>query len=97
MVKLIVEGQAYEMDENTKSLIQFIEKSEALEGAKEEINIPNVTKVVFEKVLELCKITGYKFPEVGKVKSSDAKEYIGNNLTDYFSGQSCKRIYNKRE
>lgn len=35
MVKLIVEGQAYEIDEVTRKLMEFIDETAALEGEKE--------------------------------------------------------------
>ena len=48
-------------------------------------DIPNIHKDAFEQLLEACKICGNNFPEITKIKGSDAKEYIGNDLNGFLS------------
>lgn len=55
MVKLIVGGQAYELDQATKDLMEYITDLEAIEK-KDEITIDEISKTSFENVLEACKI-----------------------------------------
>lgn len=50
MVKLIVGGQGYEIDEQTKDLMGYIADLEAIEK-KDEIVLDNISKDSFERVL----------------------------------------------
>lgn len=89
-MKLIVEEHPFELAEEVKKSMQYIEEYEAIEGAREEIKLDNLTKASVEKAIEACNLVSCNFPEVAKVKGSDPKEYIGNNLTDFYTQLSCK-------
>lgn len=88
MVKLIVGGQAYELDQATKDLMEYITDLEAIEK-KDEIAIDEISKTSFENVLEACKIAHGEFKEVAKIKGSNAEEYIGKDLAEFFKKQTC--------
>ena len=89
MVKIVIEDASYPLDEKTKQIMEFVVESEAVEGAKEDFPINTISKEVFERILEVLKVAEYNFPEVAKVKGNDPKEYIGNNLTDFFTQLNC--------
>lgn len=86
MVKLVVGGQSFELDEETKKLMEYVTDLEAIEK-KDEIVVENISKGSLEKVLEASKIVHGKFPEVTKIKGSNAEEYIGKDLAEFLSKQ----------
>ena len=88
MVKLVVGGQGYEIDEATKQLMEYIIDLEAIQK-KDEIVLDSIPKESFEKVLEACKVTHGKFAEITQIKGSNAEEYIGKDLNEFLSKQSC--------
>ena len=87
MVKLIVGGQGYEIDEQTKDLMGYIADLEAIEK-KDEIVLDNISKDSFERVLQACKVAQFTFPEIAKIKGNNAEQYIGKELNTFLSNQS---------
>jgi hypothetical protein len=56
--------------------------------------IPNIHKEAFEHLLECCKISACNFPEITKIKSNNASEYIGNDLSGFMSKLSHPELNN---
>ena len=85
MVKLVAEGQAFEVDEKLEALTTFFKDLVELEGKKDDIVLNTFKKDDVSRLLEAIKVADYKFKEVSKVNQSDASAYIGGPLNQYFS------------
>lgn len=94
MVKLIAEGQGFEVDERLEGLTEFFKDLVELEGKKDDIVLSTFKKEDVSRLLEATKIAEFKFKEVSKVNQSDASAYIGGPLTQYFSTLKRNHSYN---
>ncbi len=73
--KVVVEGKEYQLDQETKNVMELFKEAEALEKLNAnqpyEISQPEVLdENSWTEVLRLCKVVSNKFPEVAKVKTS---------------------------
>lgn len=65
--------------------LETIEGKESDAYTLDHLDAPSVAHV-----LKLLRLVNCEFPQFGKVKSSNAKEYIGNVITDYLTELTSK-------
>lgn len=95
MVKLTAkDSTSFEAPEQFTGLTNYFKDINEYEGPKEEFVFDNIEKEDLERVLEVAKLTNYKFNEVAKVKSNDARAYLGEDLSKFFAGLSSTLLFN---
>ena len=67
----------------------YFKDIQEFEGAKEEFVLNTIKKEDLTNVLRASKIVNYKFNEVPKVNSDDARAYLGEELTALFKELEC--------
>lgn len=66
--------------------MEYFTDVESIEGKeKDEYTLDHLDAPSVEKVLKLLRLANCEFPQFGKVNSSNAKEYIGNVISDYLT------------
>jgi len=83
----------------------YFKDIQEFEGTKDEFVLNTIKKEDLSNVLRAAKIVNYKFHEVAKVNSDDARAYLGEELTALFKELECTKfiiqvknsiIYSKR-
>lgn len=83
-MKLTVNGTDFEIEQKEKDTMEYFADMEAIEGEAKDVRVLDHLEVEHvERVLKLLRLVDCVFPQFGKVKSSDAKEYIGNTINDF--------------
>ena len=91
MIKIILDTESIEINEQEKELMVLVGDVQAIEGKNmKQMPLKDMKAEDFKRVQEALKITKYELNKVGKIKGSDAAEYIGPELTNYLSKLTCK-------
>lgn len=61
MVKLVAEGESFEVDERLEGLTDYFKDLVELEGKKEDVVLSTFKKDDVTRLLEACKIAEFKF------------------------------------